>query len=247
MSTRQKPRRLLKHQVYELLKSEDIENAFGELCRLPLRQVVNSLFSFLYHSDPQVKWNAVTAMGIVTALLAKEDLETARIIVRRLMWNLNDESGGIGWGSPEAMGEILANHETLAHEYHQILISYSREDGNFQENEIIQEEVLWGIGRLSQNRPDLVKNSISYLLPYLDSPNVALRGLATWIMGWVGMKEAEPKLEGLLQDEAEIRIYIDRKLVTRRIKDLAEEAIEKAKILDARSWIRDPRYWVLDT
>ena len=61
------------------------------------------------------------------------------------------------------------------------------------------------------------------------------------------MKEAEPKLEGLLQDEAEIRIYIDRKLVTRRIKDLAEEAIEKAKILDARSWIRDPRYWVLDT
>jgi len=37
--------------------------------------------------------------------------------MRRLMWNLNDESGGIGWGNPEAMGEILACHEALANEY----------------------------------------------------------------------------------------------------------------------------------
>ena len=30
------------------------------------------------------------------------------------MWTLNDESGGIGWGSPEVMGEILAAHKGLA-------------------------------------------------------------------------------------------------------------------------------------
>jgi len=33
------------------------------------------------------------------------------------MWSLNDESGGIGWGAPEAMGAIMARHTGLADEY----------------------------------------------------------------------------------------------------------------------------------
>ena len=239
MTARQQTGRVSKHQVHEILKSTHIEKILDELSRRPLRQVLNSLFTLLYHGDPQIKWNTVTAMGMVTALLAKEDMEAARVIVRRLMWNLNDESGGIGWGSPEAMGEILANQETLADEYYQILISYSRENANFQENEIIQEGVLWGIGRLSQNRPDLVKNSISHLIPYLDSSNVALRGITAWIMGLVGMKEAGPKLEKLLQDEAEIQIYADRRVITHRIKDVAMEAIEKTRMLDTEGQILD--------
>ncbi len=63
-------------------------------------------------------------MGRVAADLADRDMESARVVVRRLMWNLNDESGGIGWGSPEAMGEIMACHEGLAEEYSCILISF---------------------------------------------------------------------------------------------------------------------------
>jgi hypothetical protein len=58
--------------------------------------VINTLFSFLYNSDPAIKWNAATAMGAAVARLAHEDTESARVIIRRLMWNLNDESGGIG-------------------------------------------------------------------------------------------------------------------------------------------------------
>jgi hypothetical protein len=46
-------------------------------------------------------------MGEVMAHLADKDMESARVIMRRLMWSLNDESGGIGWGAPEAMGEIV--------------------------------------------------------------------------------------------------------------------------------------------
>jgi len=58
-------------------------------------------------------------------------MESARVIMRRLMWSLNDESGGIGWGAPEAMGEIMARHEQLTKEYSAILGSYIREDGKF--------------------------------------------------------------------------------------------------------------------
>ena len=53
---------------------------------------------------------------------------------RRLIWSLNDESGGIGWGAPEAMGEILARSEKLSCEFYCILLAYIREDGTPLEN-----------------------------------------------------------------------------------------------------------------
>ena len=217
----------LKQRAFELLKSADFEQALEELCRLPARQVINPLFSFLYNSDEQIRWRAVTAMGAVMAKLADEDMESARVIMRRLMWNLNDESGGIGWGSPEAMGEILACNEILAKEYARILISYAREDGNFQEHELIQRGVLWGIGRLSQVRPDLVKDAAPYLLPYLESPDASVRGLAAWIMGLFGVEEARSGLKSLTADGAELQMYVDRRLIKRRVKELAKQGLKK--------------------
>jgi len=219
--------RELKRKVFELLKSADPDPALEELGRMPERQVINPLFSFLYNGDEEVKWAAVQVMGVIVAKLADKDIESARVIMRRLMWNLNDESGGIGWGSPEAMGEILACHEALAKEYHQILISYAREDGNFQEHELMQRGVLWGIGRLSQVRDDLMKDAAPYLMPYLKSPDATVRGLAVWIMGLLGAGEARPGLEHLAEDEAGLQIYIDRRLIKLRVKDLALEALER--------------------
>ena len=217
--------RALKAKVYELLTSVDIETALEELCRFPARRVINPLFTFLYNNDEQTRWRAVTAVGSVVSKLADEDAESARVIIRRLMWNLNDESGGIGWGSPEAMGEILASNEALANEYARILISYAREDGNFQEHECMQRGVLWGIGRLSQVRPELVKNAAKSLIQYLKSPDASVRGLAAWIMGLLGVDEALSDLGRLTQDETVIQIYMKRGLIKRRVKELAEEAI----------------------
>jgi len=213
--------------VLELLKSADFKQALEELCRLPARQVINPLFSFLYNNDEQIRWRAVTAMGAVVAKLADEDMESARVIMRRLMWNLNDESGGIGWGSPEAMGEILACNETLAKEYARILISYAREGGNFQEHELMQRGVLWGIGRLSQVRPDLVKDAAPYLLPYLESPDANVRGLAAWVMGLLGVEEARSSLKSLTEDGAEVQVYINRRLIKRHVKELAKQGLKK--------------------
>jgi len=147
------------------------------------------------------------------------------------MWNLNDESGGIGWGSPEAMGEILASHETLAEEYALILISYAREDGNFQEHEIMQRGVLWGIGRLSQVRPDLVKEAAPYLIPYLRSHDAGVRGICAWVVGLLGLMEAKPGLEQLAGDGAQLNVYLNRRLEKRKVKDLAAEALKRISLM----------------
>ena len=222
--------RVLKRKTLELLKSADFDLALEELCQFPARQVINPLFSFLYNNDEQVRWRTVTVFGAVVAKLADEDMEAARIIMRRLMWNLNDESGGIGWGSPEAMGEILACHDGLAKEYAKVLMSYAMEEGNYLEHEILQRGLLWGIGRLSQVRPELVKDAATYLIPYLKSTDDTVRGLAAWIMGLLRAEEARPELEQLTEDETEVQMYIDRRLTKRRVKKLVDEALERLPV-----------------
>ena len=227
MKTRKLSGRRFKDHVLRLLKSPDFDMSMKELSRVPGRKAVNPLFSFLYNSDEQIRWRAITAMGTVVSNIADEDMESARVIMRRLMWNLNDESGGIGWGSPEAMGEILANNGALAREYARILISYARTDGNFQEHEGMQRGVLWAIGRLSLVRPDLTKGSATYLMPYVESPDPYVRGLAAWVLGLLGVKKARPSLERLTNDKAQIRVFLGYRFVESEVKELAEEALAR--------------------
>ena len=107
--------RQLKKKILKLLGSNDLEKSLDEICQLPARQAVNPLFSFFYSTNELFKWRAISAMGAVVSGLADQDMESARVVMRRLTWNLNDESGGIGWGSPEALGAVSYTH-LRAHE-----------------------------------------------------------------------------------------------------------------------------------
>lgn len=228
MAAERKGGRALKHRILNILKSESPVSALDELDQISAIKVVNALFSFLYNPDPGIKWPVVSAMGAVVAKIADDDMEAARVVMRRLMWNLNDESGGIGWGSPEAMGEILARSDPLAEEYTHILLSYTKEEGNYLELEMLQRGLLWGIGRLAQVKPHLIRDSAQYLIPYLESKDANVRGLAAWVSGLMDMEEAGPFLKKLREDSSEIQIYIDHKILKFRIKDLAEKALEKS-------------------
>ena len=72
------------------LGSGDIERAIDELRQLPGRRFVHPLLSALCAHE-EVRWHAVTAMGALVAELASRDLESARVVMRTLMWNLTDE------------------------------------------------------------------------------------------------------------------------------------------------------------
>jgi HEAT repeat protein len=217
--------RSLKKTLFDLLNQGELDKALAVMDRLPPRQIINPLLSFLQSGNEKVKWGAVKGTGQVVSRMAESDMESARVILRRLMWSLNDESGGIGWGSPEAMGEILASHSGLAREYALILLSYAREDGNYLELEGLQRGLLWGVGRLSEKRPELVREAAPLFLPYLDSKDEAVRGLAARLMGLLRLKQAEPMLEQLRQDESPIAFMMENHLTTIRVRDLAEEAL----------------------
>jgi hypothetical protein len=170
-------------------------------------------------------------MGLLTAELAERNLESARVVMRTLAWNLTEECGGIAWGTPESMAEIMACHETLADEYAAILVSYLREDGNFLEHEPLQRGVVWGIGRVAQVRPELLRaqDAGRYLLPYLESEDATVRGRAAWALGVLGTSEAGTKLETLLDDPEEVRLYLDRELVRSSVGDLASQALGRIR------------------
>ncbi len=165
-------------------------------------------------------------MGSAVSSLAETDMESARNIIRRLMWNLNDESGGIGWGSAEAMGDTLAKNRKLAQEYRPVLLSYAREDGNYQEHPLMQRGVLWAIGRLYQKWPDIPEDTvIKHVMPFLESDDAHVRGLAAWVMGSLNAEESRQGLEKLKADENIIQIYYKGKYTDIRVKTLAEEAL----------------------
>ena len=212
-----------KLKVIDLLKADDFAEALEIFRSYPARRVINPLFSCLCSTEPEIKWRAITALGEVVANLAQDDMESARVVMRRMIWNLNDESGGIGWGLPETMGEVMARHKGLAREYVNILVSYIREDGNFLEHQPLQQGVLWGLGRLAQTSPELLHNAAPHLHPFLSSENATLRGLAAWTMSLLTAGKDAPALEILKSDNAEVTLCLNGTERTYRISELARK------------------------
>ncbi|MFZ5570460.1 MAG: DVU0298 family protein [Thermodesulfobacteriota bacterium] len=201
-----------RRQVEASLRRPGLDAVVTDMLRLDARKTVAALLSLLCHREELLRWRAVSALGAVVAALADREMEAARIVMRRFMWSLNDESGGIGWGIPESMGETMARQETLAREYHRILISYLRPDGNFIEYEMLQRGVLWGVGRLAQTRAHLLTDAGELLLPYFRSADPVCRGLSAWAAGMVGPDEIRRSAGILAADHAEVKLYLDGEL-----------------------------------
>jgi hypothetical protein len=215
----------LKAMLREYLRQYGPEITLEKIAHLPARQVVNPFFSFLFSTDPIFKWQSVTAMGILVSTLARTNPESSRTLMRRLMWNLNDESGGIGWGSVEAMGDIMARNASMAKEYAGILISYIRPEGNFLETEGLQRGALWAIGRVAHAHPGLMADATAFLPPFMTGDNPAHRGLSAWAAGPIQSAITTPLLMALTRDTCIIDIFIDGALIKRQISALAQEAL----------------------
>ncbi|MBI5569154.1 MAG: HEAT repeat domain-containing protein [Desulfomonile tiedjei] len=204
-----------------------MQRRFSELSTLRARQAINPLLSFLLHENETVRWRAVAAIGHVIAGLADEDMESARVIMRRLMWTLNDESGGIGWGAPEAMAEIMARHRRLAEEFSPVVVSYLDTGGNFIEYEMLQRGLLWGIARLAAVRPELLGRATEHLDKYLYSGDSSVRGLAAVASGLLGATQNRDRLKQLLEDGSRLKIYSDDTFVERTVGELAQQSLTR--------------------
>ena len=225
--------RKLKKEVLTLLAQNDLSVIIEEFANYTGQQLITHLFSALCNTDELVRWHAVSVFGRIVARLAGQDMESARIVMRRFLWSLNDESGGIGWGAPEAMAEIMFRHEPLADEYLHMLVSYMREDGpelfqdgNFIELPMLQRGLLWGIDRLlGRYRQRLEEMGVAAdLKPYLVSGDGDVRGLAVRCLGRLGAASLLREIPGLADDLHQIRLYSEEGFTNLTVAELVRQA-----------------------
>ncbi|OCC14633.1 hypothetical protein DBT_1948 [Dissulfuribacter thermophilus] len=182
--------RALRKTIEEILLLNK-EHIFPALDTLPPKALISPLRTLFLSKNELLRWRSITAFGYVMSKIAQRNVEDARIVMRQLMWTLNDESGGIGWGSPEAMGESMATTRILCEEYGRILLSYIWEEGNYLEYPHLRTGALWGIMRATLAHPDLMTAFCAkdYLVAYLDEEEEEALGLT--LLTLTALKEHE--------------------------------------------------------
>ncbi|OGR35957.1 MAG: hypothetical protein A2051_12495 [Desulfovibrionales bacterium GWA2_65_9] len=232
----------LKRALRAILSEDGWADGLAELDGIAARRLTGPLFSLLLDPSEAVRWRAVAAFGRTVARMAEskdpgEGLEAARVVLRQCLWRLNEESGGVGWGVPEALAETLSRHRRLALEFHRVLASYVREpecgEGNCLDHVPLRRGVYWGLGRLAQAFPDLLEREVSTLRAGLAEDDGACRGLAAWALGILGAKgipgagDAGPELAQLVSDPAEVVLFVDGGLRRTTTGALAGEALKR--------------------
>ncbi|MGC9108967.1 MAG: DVU0298 family protein [Caldimicrobium sp.] len=194
----------LKKEILSILENKGLEELKEALKPYPPGKRVSFLIGAFLHPKEEVCWKAIYAFGFTVSELAEIDMERARIVIRRLMWMLNEESGGMGWGVGEAFAEALYNSLPLKKEYLQIYVSYIWPEGNYLEYPPAQRGILWGIGRLSQKYlDDLLKISAKdYVIFHLNSKDPLVIFYSLWALSFfkkfINLTSLEDKIKRAL-------------------------------------------------
>ena len=233
----------VKKEVLGLLEASSPPYLFKKLHSLETEKVIGPLFSGLCNPSEKVRWNAVRAFGYIVPELAERSLEKGRVVMRRFLWSLNDESGGIGWGSPEAMAEVMCNCTVLRQEYLHMLISYMHEDGddpfqdgNYLELPMLQRGLLWGVGRLCERVPQEMEplDIAGDLKKYLKSPDPYVAGNAMLALSYLSADVPDNSVARHLSSTLFLRLYIGDSLREVALAELARLATRKISLDELR-------------
>jgi len=227
-------RQQLKRFITSLLEEKDIAEIRLELVSFDRKLLLNPLISILCHTDDTIRWHGISILGEMVHDIASENVESARVVMRRFMWMLNDESGGIGWGVPEVMAESMYHNRILANEYLHMLISYTKDDGpelfqdgNFIELPLLQQGVLWGICRLADRYRQQVlgHGAAENLAVYLRSESSQVRALACRLCGLLRVPTHNSQIAELINDDSEMKLYDDYRIDGYTVGQMALEAL----------------------
>ena len=225
----------LKRKILKLIGEREPSIFLPLLAEYPPQDLIGPLISGLCHPVESMRYHSIIALGRVVTAMAEDDREAARVVMRRFLWSLNDESGGIGWGAPEAMSEIMCHSSLLRNEYLHMLISYMREDGddiwqdgNYLELPMLQRGLLWGVGRLCATFPELmIKAGVeSDVKSYLKSEDFQVVGLALRCLSFLGVTLPAVSLGKFSNSKEVITFYEDDELQSVKLADLVTACIQ---------------------
>jgi hypothetical protein len=224
----------VKESVADLLRKRDYARLL-DLCEED-RGYWQAVRSHLYDLEERIRWASVETVSKLMQLWWESGKEEkVRQYVRTLFWSISDESGGIGWSSPQVIAEIIAHIPALIDPYGSMMIAYSIEEPPLIKG------CLWGIGRLGRSIVEVVDSFREKILAVFGMDDAEILGLASWAMGQVGFYPAIPFIEKLSSRSEPVVIYVDCDFIKKPLGHWVEEAIHKIKSIGAQNFFAPRR------
>jgi hypothetical protein len=209
----------------EKIQNLVLEERYGELSELirEKKSRFSTLLSLSYTTDNNTMFKVVKAAGYAVSAISDQELDFVRTIISNLLWSLNDDSGSVGWSSPELLGEIISSRIDLFKEYIPLVISLLK-----IKETAFRPGVLWAMGRIAATEPSHIKPYAPYINMYLADPITETRGYAVWCLGQIGVAVPEEHRKHLLNDASEILLLDGNGNISKKtIGEITKEALTR--------------------
>lgn len=223
-------KRKKKKEIAGILAKDNWRELFVQLVEENPWEFSGALFSLLYDSDRVLKSRAILAFGIISSRTGIEEAEKLRVLLRRCIWMLTEESGGIPWGTPEVIGEILSKNEKMALEFQNLLFSYIHDVEGGPENYLeftpLRKGVYFGISRLAESFPQIAKEHEAIIRQRFEAEkdNEILVYLCR-IAANSGMKDLIKYIAALTEKEESVSIFDNDEIKEVILGDEAKESL----------------------
>ncbi len=207
------------------------ENDLGAVLTLGLRsrKVLSVLVRLAYDKETLVGWRAIKAIGRVASVFVMNNYDFLRETVRKLLWSLSDESGGIGWAAPEILGEIVsADPKKMADVVPLIAEAY------FLEEKVFRPGVLYALNRIAETCPEAVSPFGQIVLKGLSEEDPLARIYALELAGRLGAQvipenreQISGLIKGLMRDKAEAWVYKNAGFEGIEVAEIAKDIYER--------------------
>ncbi|MFH1486777.1 MAG: DVU0298 family protein [Chloroflexota bacterium] len=186
------------------------------------KHVWRVLQSNLYNTDERLRYYSIEVIAVLLSRFWHSGgQEKVMDYVRRLIWSITDESGGIGWSAPQTIAEIVLAIPQLRVPFVNIMI------GRAFNEPILIKSGLWGIGRLGlKARPSVELFQDSVLASFSVNDPETL-GLAAWASGEMRFRPSLPHLETLRRRPEPVCIYTPPSFSEKPVGAWAREALAK--------------------
>jgi hypothetical protein len=139
----------MKQTVTAALEADDYETVLT--LALQSRKVLSVLVRLAYDKETLVGWRAINAIGKVASVFVRSNYDFLRETIRKLLWSLSDESGGIGWAAPEILGEIVSADPVKMADIVPLIVEVY-----FIEEKVFRPGVLYALKRIAETSPESV-------------------------------------------------------------------------------------------
>lgn len=226
----------IKRTIQQALEKNDIDAVVSLVQQH--RRALSQLVRIAYDKETLAGWRAIKAIGRVAKALVNTDDEFLRVTIRKLLWSLSDESGGIGWAAPEILGEIVsADPEKFNDIIPLIAEVYEIEERVFRPG------VIYALTRIAETAPELVMNYQKIIISSLtdEDPMIRIYALDLVRLLWPVVckknrwsNEYQDKIKiaikNMIINKKVVWIYQNNSFIDREVGDCAKNMLNELKI-----------------